>query len=167
MKVLTLIIVCFTCQFALAQNDLAKLLDKHNRHSVAYISAKELIGFKNTGKKYVLLDAREIQEYKTSYIPSAIYVGYNSFDSTQLETLNLDKNTATIVYCTLGIRSEDIGEKLVKMGFTQVYNLQGGIVSWKNNQQKIINTAGIATDTVHVYGKKWAKWLTNGTAIYD
>ena len=49
------------------------------------------------------------------------------------------KKTPTIVYCTIGARSETIGEKLKKNGFTNVYNLYGGIFEWKNADFKVLN----------------------------
>ena len=37
-----------------------------------------------------------------------------------------------IVYCSIGVRSEDIGEKLKELGYTKILNLYGGIFDWKN-----------------------------------
>ena len=154
-------------QLVFGQDDLMRLLDKHNDHSVAYISAEMLNQFQNKGQSYVILDSRELNEYNTSHIPDAIYIGYQDFDIQDLATLAIDFDTPIVVYCTIGVRSENIGEQLQDLGYANVYNLFGGIISWKNNQLPVVDNNQNRTEQVHVYGKKWQKWLTNGTPVYD
>jgi rhodanese-related sulfurtransferase len=43
-------------------------------------------------------------------------VGFN-FNSKKVEAAVKDKNTNIIVYCSIGVRSEQIGEKLKKLGY--------------------------------------------------
>ena len=38
-----------------------------------------------------------------------------------------DKNKPIVVYCTTGFRSEEAYKKLKKIGYTNVYNLYGGL----------------------------------------
>jgi predicted sulfurtransferase len=78
-----------------------------------------------------------------------------------------NKNSKIVVYCSLGIRSEDIGEKLKKAGYKNVYNLYGGIFEFKNQNLSIYNSKGNTTDSIHAYSKTWGKWLKNGIKIYD
>ena len=42
----------------------------------------------------------------------------------------MDKNSATVFYCQMGGRSAQAAAFAVANGFTDVYNLQGGIVAW-------------------------------------
>jgi rhodanese-related sulfurtransferase len=44
-------------------------------------------------------------------------VGFNYFNSKKVEAAVKDKNTNIIVYCSIGVRSEQIGEKLKKLGY--------------------------------------------------
>ena len=76
------------------------------------------------------------------------------------------KNTKIVVYCSLGIRSEDIAEKLKKAGYTNVLNLYGGIFEWKNNNYNVFSSGGKATEKVHTFSKEWSKWLLKGEKIY-
>ena len=116
----------------------------------------------------ILLDAREIKEYKVSHIKNAICVGYDNFDVNQtLEKLPKDKNAKIVVYCSLGIRSEIVADKLIKEGYTNVYNLYGGIFEWKNNNHQVIDTLGNNTEKVHTFNKDWSKWLKKGKKIYE
>lgn len=43
---------------------------------------------------------------------------------------DLDKNSTTIFYCQMGGRSAQAAAFAASHGFTDVYNLQGGIAEW-------------------------------------
>ena len=78
----------------------------------------------------LILDARERVEYEVSHLPKAVFIGYKTFEKDALKDVPKDK--PIVVYCSIGYRSEKIGEKLQKMGFTKVYNLYGSIFEWVN-----------------------------------
>lgn len=148
-----------------SQGNLKELLKKYNSESVPYISIDDL---QNTSKDFILLDAREPKEYKTSHLQNAICVGYDNFNLKQtLKNLPKKKDTKIIVYCSLGIRSEDVAEQLKKAGYTNVFNLYGGIFEWKNNNLKVYNSNGKETENVHTFNKDWSKWLKKGKKIYE
>ena len=71
------------------------------------------------------------------------------------------------MYCSLGIRSEDIAEKLKKVGFTNVRNLYGGIFEWKNKDFKVYDINNNETENVHAFNNEWGKWLKKGVKIYE
>ena len=98
-----------------------------------------------------------------SHIENAIWVGYKDFSMDRIE--ELDKNKPVLIYCSLGKRSGDIGEKLQSEGFTLVKNLYGGIFKWKNEGRQVVNDSG-ETDEIHVYSKSWGIWVSNGEKIY-
>lgn len=151
----------------LAQQNMDELLAEYNEQTVPYISAQQLAELSESEERLILLDARETAEYNTSHLPGAIHVGYENFDPKKLAAHNFDKNATVIVYCTVGVRSEEIGEELQELGFNKVKNLKGGIVSWKNNCLPVYNNFNQITDRVHVYGPSWQKWLENGIPTYD
>jgi rhodanese-related sulfurtransferase len=107
----------------------------------------------------VILDAREKSEYNVSHIPNAIYIGYNAFEKKTLETIAKDK--PIVVYCSIGYRSEKIGEKLQKLGFTKVYNLYGSIFEWVNRGNEVVDNQGKVTKKVHTFNRNWSKWVDN------
>lgn len=113
--------------------------------------------------KYQVLDTREIEEYGVSHLKNARWVGYDTFDLKKLE--GLDKNKPVLVYCTVGARSQDIGEKLKQEGFTDVYNLYGGIIQWSNDGKPLFNE-NQPTNKVHTYSKSWGIWLNKGEKVY-
>jgi len=118
----------------------------------------------NGPENYTLLDARERPEFEVSHLPAAQYIGYNQVEDKVLDKLPKDK--PVVVYCSVGYRSEKIGEKLKSMGFSQVYNLYGGIFEWKHKGYAIEDDAGKPTEKVHAYNKDWGQWLRKGEKVY-
>lgn len=129
-------------------------LEKLLKFSVPVIDVPEA---HEISEDYIFLDARELEEYQVSHIPGARYIGFRKFDEDLLAGIDRDNNI--IIYCSVGYRSEKIGKKMQKMGFTSVYNLYGSIFEWINHGLPIENNQGIATDTIHTYNKKWGKWV--------
>lgn len=148
-----------------AQDSLQTLLSKFNQETIPYISAEELKMLQDNSN-ILLIDTREREEFEVSKINSAIYAGYDQFSIRQFSNFVTDKIRPIVVYCSLGIRSEDIGEKLKEAGYTNVKNLYGGIFEWKNKGLPVVDPDGNATEKVHVYSKKWSKWLLKGEKIY-
>ncbi len=104
-----------------------------------------------------LFDAREKEEFEVSHIPGAIYLGYNDFDTLRLA--KIPKDAKVVLYCSIGYRSEKIGEKLQKLGFSNVQNLYGSIFEWVNEGNKVVDKDGQLTRRVHTYNKAWSKWI--------
>ncbi|MFD2822931.1 rhodanese-like domain-containing protein [Lacinutrix iliipiscaria] len=157
--------ICVICTFSsFSQDTLAELLDKHNKNSIPYISIEELT---ENNTEPILLDARELEEYNVSHLKNAIHVGFNKFDLKKTTKQLPNKQQFIVIYCSLGIRSEDIAEKLKKEGYTNVYNLYGGIFEWKNNDLPLFNLKDEETHNVHVFSKIWSTWLTKGIKIYE
>jgi len=148
-----------------AQNrPLDKLLSKYNNRDVSYISVEEL-QMKRLNDSVYILDAREKKEYEVSHLPEAIFVGYSSFSKNKFSHKFKDKSVPIVVYCSIGIRSENIAYKLQKAGYTNVSNLYGGIFEWKNTGYKVY-TEGEETNKVHTFSKNWAKYLEKGEKVY-
>ena len=147
-----------------SQKKLSKLLKQQNTESIPYISVEAL---HNETEDLIILDSREEKEFKTSHLKNAIGVGYDFFNLDSVQSKLPNKNSKIVVYCSLGIRSEDIAEKLKKAGYTNVYNLYGGIFEWKNNDLEVINSQEKPTDSIHTFSKAWSKWLNKGIKVYE
>ena len=81
--------------------------------------------------KAILIDVREVFEYKGKRIKDAVNIPSTS----QLELVadTLDKESALFVYCSTDYRSRNAAEKLCAKGFLKVYILEGGIMAWKKD----------------------------------
>jgi rhodanese-related sulfurtransferase len=112
---------------------------------------------------YQILDTREKEEFEVSHLEGAIWVGYDTFSLNNVATL--DKTKPVLVYCTVGARSQEIGKKLQNAGFTQVYNLYGGIIHWANETKPLV-ADGQRTEKVHTYSRAWGIWLNKGKKVY-
>ncbi|ARN70223.1 hypothetical protein BST91_00375 [Nonlabens tegetincola] len=146
---------------ALAQNDqIQDALKKYNDDTVPYITVDTL---SNNLSDYILLDTRTRAEFEVSHLPNAIWVG-QFFKSSRIE--NLDKSQKVVVYCSIGVRSENYGEKLLEQGFKTVYNLQGGLFTWFDTGYKVVDLNGNTTHKVHTYSKKWSDYIKNGDKVY-
>ena len=147
-----------------SQTSIKDVLNKYNDHSVPYIYVNELTELKT---QPVLLDAREKAEYEVSHLDKAIHIGFDDFEISKVVERIENKNKMIVVYCSVGVRSEKIGKKLIAKGYTAVYNLYGGIFEWMNKGEKIYNIKQIQTSKVHAYSKKWGTYLLKGDKVYD
>lgn len=161
----TLILIVFLFGLTTyAQKDLSLLLKEMNTESVRYIYVDSL---KRATKDIILLDAREKKEFKVSHLQNALFVGYNTFNLQKTMKNIPNKDANIVVYCSLGVRSEDIAEKLIEAGYTNVLNLYGGIFEWKNNNNKVYTSKNKETENVHAFDKNWGKWLKKGKKVYE
>ncbi len=164
MRFLSFFLLLFVfCPNAFSQKKLDKTLKKFNKESVPYIQVEELAKSENI----LLLDAREREEFEVSHLKDAIWVGHKTFNIDSLsKPLPNNKESEIVVYCSIGVRSENIGEKLMKAGFTNVKNLYGGIFEWKNKGFPVYDNTNKETQKVHAFSKHWGKLLTKGEKVY-
>ena len=84
---------------------------------------------KNTPNAQIL-DVRTPQEFAGDHIENAKNIHWLNADfATNAATLNNTK--PVFVYCKAGSRSNKAAAKLEEMGFTNIYDLQGGILKWE------------------------------------
>jgi rhodanese-related sulfurtransferase len=159
----SIIAFLFLTHSVLGQKKLERTLKQLNSESVPYIYVNEL----KTAGETIFLDTRKQVEYNVSHLKDAIWVGYKSFNEDDIIAKITDKNTPVVVYCSIGVRSEDIGEKLQKLGYTNVKNLYGGIFEWKNQGNSVYKDSVSQTDSVHTFNKQWGKLLTQGIKVYN
>jgi rhodanese-related sulfurtransferase len=160
-----LILFLFQLGTIVAQEPLDKLLSKYNSHSIPYISVEEL-KMQSDNKNLYVLDSREIEEFEVSHLKNAIFVGYNNFEIDKIIFKIPEKNAPIVVYCSLGIRSENISEKLKDAGYTNIKNLYGGIFEWKNKGYSVYDSSNKETQKVHAFSKHWVKYLSKGEPVY-
>ena len=161
--ILSTLIFFLIASTSFSQNKIDKTLRKLNKESVDYIHVEAL----EKTESLILLDAREKKEYDVSHLENAIWVGYDTFQLDSVLQKVQNKNSEIVVYCSIGVRSENIGEELEEAGYTNVKNLYGGIFEWKNEGLPVYDSIGNTTEKVHAFNKHWGKLLTSGEKVYD
>lgn len=78
----------------------------------------------------LVLDVRDLAEYTAGHIADAMHIPLNQLESS-LEKLNAYKSKPIIVQCQSGTRSARACAVLSKQGFTQLYQMEGGLLSWE------------------------------------
>ena len=76
----------------------------------------------------VLLDVRTEAEYNAEHIADAEHIPLSELEG-RIGELDADKKV--IVYCKIGDRSRTASAQLVQQGFTDVYNMLGGLSAWR------------------------------------
>ena len=77
-----------------------------------------------------IIDVRSPEEYKTGHIAKAVNYNWNG-DKFLSQIAKLDKTKPVFVYCHAGGRSNAAVTKMRSIGFKKVYDLSGGLTSWK------------------------------------
>lgn len=85
----------------------------------------------------IILDVRTKSEFRSGYIQGAVNYDINSRDFED-NISRLDKGKKILVYCLSGGRSATAANILASKGFSEVYNLSGGINVWKNKDFPIV-----------------------------
>ena len=77
----------------------------------------------------ILLDVRTPGEFGERHLAGALNIDYNGADYNS-RIGNLDKTQPVYVYCLSGGRSAAAAQTLTEIGFTKVFEMNGGISRW-------------------------------------
>ncbi|WP_286813121.1 MULTISPECIES: rhodanese-like domain-containing protein [unclassified Maribacter] len=120
MKNIIIIMTLFSSLFGAnaQQNDTIKILNPSD--------------FKDAikSKDVQLVDVRTADEFKAGAIESALNIDFFQQENFTEEFEKLDKEQPVYLYCRSGSRSQQAAGKLKAMGFTKIYDLQGGYMGW-------------------------------------
>lgn len=75
-----------------------------------------------------LLDVRTLGEYVQGRIPGGKLI---PIDQIERRIGEIPRNRPVLVYCATGVRSDQVARYLDSRGFSEVYNLYGGIMGWQ------------------------------------
>ena len=85
----------------------------------------------------ILLDVRSADEFSSGFIQGALNIDVNSVGFEE-KISKLDKSATYIVYCQSGRRSAKSQEIMIDAGFTNVYNIMGGITDWEGRGYEVV-----------------------------
>lgn len=99
-----------------------------SQNSYIQIQMDEAIMMMEEETDYIILDVRTPEEFAEKHIPGAVNVPNESIGTEEINELQ-NKDQLILVYCRSGNRSKQASEKLVALGYTNVYEF-GGINDW-------------------------------------
>lgn len=83
-----------------------------------------------------LIDVRTPDEYQSGHLPHSTLINFKD-DGFREEVAQLNKKRPVMVYCAAGGRSTATVALLRELGFTEVYELEGGITRWREAGQEL------------------------------
>ena len=130
-KAILLVVLSFFLAFQGCKEEksgIAKVISAQEVYDAVYMSDGD----------HQLVDVRTEEEFGASHLKDAqnICVTMDNFEE---RAKGLDKNKPVYVYCKSGGRSARAAKILTDMGFTKVYDLQGGITNWEEKGLEIAN----------------------------
>ncbi len=91
------------------------------------LSPREYVDSCASGFKAQLVDVREGFERNICKLEDDLHIPMGEIQQ-RLHEMNRD--SAIVLYCRSGSRSLAVGQFLLNQGFSEVYNLKGGILAW-------------------------------------
>jgi rhodanese-related sulfurtransferase len=99
-------------------------------HDVSAAKGVEMLG----SSQVRVLDVRTAEEVAQGVLPGAIHIPVEEIEERYRELPVTGQKT--LVYCAGGVRSVYACEFLTQQGYTGLYNLEGGMMSWNGPVEK-------------------------------
>ena len=112
------------CTLSKTKKDTEDMTDKAAYQKISAEEAYEMMA----SQEIVVVDVRTREEYDGGHIENAVLVPNESIGSEMPEALP-DKEATLLIYCRSGRRSKDAAEKLLSLGYQNVYDF-GGVIDW-------------------------------------
>lgn len=90
----------------------------------------------------VVIDVRTPEEFQGGSISNAINIDFND-NYFEIHTRQLDIAKTYFVYCLSGGRSSSAASFMRKNGCKKVFELEGGIMAWRNADLPIVNASNV------------------------
>jgi len=107
----------------------------------AALSAMQAVRLMNQGA--LVIDLRGKESYDAGHIGDARNVPLAEL-AAQAEGLKKWRDKNVITYCDNGVNGASAARALIKLGFTKVFNLQGGLEAWVKDNMPVATTASTA-----------------------
>ena len=107
-------------------------------------------------KDLLLLDVRDPEEYAVSHLQDAQPAP--SKDEALKALQGAPSDQRIVLYCSVGYRSSELAQFLMKKGYTEVYNLEGSIFAWANEERPAYRGKE-RVQVVHPYDRVWGRLL--------
>ncbi len=103
------------------------------------ITPDELLSWIGEGKDLLLVDVREDYEYNDGHIPGSILMPLGELVENHER---LDREKEIVLICRSGQRSGVAAQFLSEEGYTEVYNMVGGMLAWRGSVKRVSTPYG-------------------------
>jgi rhodanese-related sulfurtransferase len=113
---------------------IASMVSPCTAQSLRTIDGRELQTMMSDGKPLVIVDVREPELFSAGHIKGAINIPYDEAKPRVFKELSRNDRIAFV--CHGGPMGDELGRLLVKNGYSDVYNLAGGMKKWTGGTVK-------------------------------
>ncbi len=124
--------------------------------SVRQMSTDDFAQLLTNQPEITILDTREPHEFEVSHIHGAVLT-QSAADAIELLE-DRKRDDLVVLYCSVGYRSSHIADILSRRGYSNVFNLEGSIFKWVNENRPIYRGDDRASK-VHPYDENWGRLL--------
>ncbi len=100
------------------------------KRRIQEVTLEEVEAKRQKGEHFVLVDVREESEFAKDHIPGALHMGKGTIER-DIERRVPDLDTPIVLYCGGGFRSALVADNLRKMGYRNVFSMDGGVRGWR------------------------------------
>lgn len=144
-KLFSLALAALLAPFCLAQTDAQhppstsgfQTLVKDAKTRIKEVNVEQLKSLQSSGEKVTLIDVREDNEWAAGHAKGAVHLSKGVIER-DIEKKVPEKNAKLVLYCGGGNRSALAADALMKMGYSNVFSLAGGLGEYQK--------AGLPTD---------------------
>jgi rhodanese-related sulfurtransferase len=138
--------------------DILRRVTDHKFPNGKWVDAAELLRWRaDPGRAPpVVLDARTEVEYAVSHLDGAVRI--DPYRPSLRPLRGFSKDTAIVLYSSVGYRGARVADFLARQGYTQVYNLEGGQFRWANEGHPVFRQDRPIAE-VHPYNPIWGLLL--------
>jgi len=130
--------ICFSILFSLIVfTAFSQVPDSLKFQSVGPEDFLTLIRYRENA---ILIDVRMPVEFRSERIENSINIP--AAKTGKKNRVPEDRQSVILVYCTTGFRSQRVAPRYYDLGFQKVYNLEGGIVAWKEKGLPVTGKRG-------------------------
>ncbi len=97
---------------------------------VRELNVEQVKEMMDRGQRFHLVDVREESEWAKDHLPGATHLGKGVIER-DIEQKVPDAAAEMVLYCGGGFRSALVADALQKMGYTNVWSMDGGIKGWR------------------------------------
>ncbi len=106
-------------------------LVKDAKTRIKEIDIEQLKGLQSSSDKFTLVDVREDSEWDAGHAKDAVHISKGVIER-DIESKIPQKDAKLVLYCGGGSRSALAADALMKMGYSSVFSLAGGMTAYKS-----------------------------------